>query len=118
MPVKKIVLAIHSKLLREMLIRVFGKARNLVVVQEITDPGLLPDAIEHSDIDIVIMSSKTDQGEPNWFDGFITIHPSVCIVNIAIDGSQVTFNWLNKPKDAVRDLSLEEFITILETRGG
>ena len=100
-----------------MLIRVFGKVRNLVVVQEIPDPGLLPDAIEHSDIDCVIISSKTNQGKPNWVDGFINTHPSVCIVNMAIDGSQVNFNWLNKPKDAVRDLSLDEFITILETRG-
>ena len=114
MPDLKIVLANQSKLLREMLSRVLGKLEDFVVVQEIGNPSLLAEVLDQDNIDWVLFSSTHHVGKLEWIDDLIHSHPSVCFADIALDRSQVTFTWLNNPDTKVIDLSLEEFIAILE----
>ena len=114
MPDLKIVLANQSKLLREMLSNVFGKLEDFVFVHEIGNPSLLADFLDQTDIDWVLFSSMHHQGKLEWIDDLIRTHPSVCFADIALDKSEVIFTWLNNPDTKVIDLSLEEFIAILE----
>jgi DNA-binding NarL/FixJ family response regulator len=114
MPEIKIVLANQSKLLREMLSRVFTQLEDFVIVQEIDNPTLLAKILDQADIDWVLFSSMHHQGKLEWIDDLIRIHPSVCFADIALDKSEVTFTWMNNPDTEINDLSLEEFIAILE----
>jgi hypothetical protein len=114
MPEMKIILAVQSQLLREMFTRVFEKMEDYIVVQEIFNPILLGQNLNQTKIDWVLFSSMHHHGKLEWVDYLIRSHPSVCFADIALDRSQVTFRWLNNPDSEVSDLSLEEFIAILE----
>jgi hypothetical protein len=115
MPELKIVLANQSKLLREMLSRVFANLEDFVIVQEIENPTLLARILKETDIDWVLFSSIHQQEKLEWINDLIRIHPEVCFADIALDRSEVTFTWVNHPETGVSDLSLEEFVTILES---
>jgi DNA-binding NarL/FixJ family response regulator len=111
----KIVLANQSKLLRDMLSRVFAKLEDFIIVQEIENPSLLADFLDQTDIDWVLFSSMHHRAKREWIDDLIRTHPSVCFADIALDMSEVTFTLMNNPDTEVNDLSLEEFIAILES---
>lgn len=114
MPELRIVLAIQSKLLREMLSRVFIKLKDFIIVQEIESPTLLAQILYESDIDWVLFSSKHNYQEPDWINDLTRRYPSVCFADIALDKSEVIFSWVNNPDTGVSDLSLKDFIAILE----
>lgn len=110
----KIVLANHSRLLREMLNRVLLKADNLDVVQEITDPDNLPRVIEEDDVSWVIVSLPPDSQMPDWIDSYIIEHPTVRFMALANDGSWVKTLWLESREEDLQDLTLDQFIDILD----
>jgi len=115
MSAKNIILVIPSRLLRDMLTRALGKAENLVVVETISDPKLLPDAIKQRDIDWVVASSEGCQGVPDWIDEYANAHPSVCFIALTAKDSSVNIIWLNNHNEEIRDISLEELIRVLES---
>jgi len=115
MPIKKIILVIQSRLFREMLNRALGKVENLIIVQEISDPELLPEAIEQKNIDWVVIFSEQCHVIPDWVDEFISSHPTVCLIDLTVKGNRINLRWLNNPDEEIEDISLEELITLLET---
>jgi len=114
MSAKNIILVFPSRLLRGLLERALGKAENIVVVGAISDPEVLPNTVWETDIDWVVISSEGCLGLPKWLDEFANSHPSVCIIALTAKGSSVNINWLNNSDEEIRDISLEELITLLE----
>jgi hypothetical protein len=110
---KRIILANRSRLLHEMLNRILIKTGNLRVVQEITDREHLPNAIEKSDAEWVILSLPADSIIPEWVDNYIIDHPHVRFMAVAADGSWVKTKWLENHEEKLDDLSLRDLIHIL-----
>lgn len=116
MPFSKIVLAVQSQLLREMLARVFARLEDFIVVNQLDNLEQLSTVIKKTETDWVLIFTTHDQTKQSWIDDFIQTHPTVCFVDIAVDRDDVTFNWLNNHDVSFSNLSLEEFISILEDR--
>jgi DNA-binding NarL/FixJ family response regulator len=113
---QRIILANGSRLLRDLLKRVFIKSEHLAVVREVTDQKELPSAIEHSNPAWVVVSLAYDNGIPSWVDGFLAIHPSVRFLAVASDGSKVKMKWLEIHEQELNGLSLSELLRILENK--
>lgn len=112
---QRIVLANGSRLMRDMLRRVFLKSESLEVVWEVSDPRELPAAIEHTNPEWVILSLSFDNGVPAWVDSFMASHPSVRFLALAADGSKIKMKWLEVHEQELNGLSLNELIRILES---
>ena len=110
---QRIILANGSRLLHEMLSRILFKTGNLRVVQEITNHEYLPNAIEKSDAEWVIISLPADSTMPNWVDDYIVDHPHVRFMAVAADGSWVKTKWLERHEEELDNLSLRDLIRIL-----
>jgi chemotaxis response regulator CheB len=111
---QRVILANGSRLLREMLKRIFRKSDHLEVVQEITDHHNLSSAIERLDAEWVIMSPEQDQTMPSWVDKYMLKHPQVRFLTVSNDGSQVKMKWLDKQEKTLSGLSLKDLLYILE----
>jgi len=109
----RIVLANGSRLVREMLNRILHKTENLEVVQEISDHNSLPDEIEKSNAEWVIMSLPVDRNIPEWVDTYIVDHPRVRFMAVANDGSWVKTKWLESHEEELDNLTLRDLIHIL-----
>lgn len=116
MPEQRIVLANGSRLLRDMLKRILFKSENLEVVREVTDQKELPSALEHSKPEWVIVSLSFDNDIPSWVDNYMSVHPSVRFMAVAMDGSKVKMKWLEVHEQELNGLSLSDLIHILETK--
>jgi len=114
MSIKKIILVIQSRLFREMLNRALGKVENLIIVQEINSPELLPEAIEQTNIDWVVIYSEQCHVIPDWVDEFVSFHPTVCLIDLTMKGNRINLRLLNNPDEKIEDISLKELITLLE----
>lgn len=110
---QRIILANGSRLLHEMLNRILTKTGNLKVVQEITDHENLPDMIEKSDAEWVLMSLPADSTIPDWVDPYIVDHPHIRFMAVAADGSWVKTKWLESHEEKLDNLSLRDLIHIL-----
>jgi hypothetical protein len=113
MSVQRIILANGSRLLHEMLNRILNKTDNLKVVQEIMDHDHLPNAIENSDAEWVLMSLPADSTIPEWVDTYMIDHPQVRFMALAADGSWVKTKWLERREERLDNLSLKDLLRIL-----
>ncbi|NJC94840.1 MAG: hypothetical protein C3F07_15910 [Anaerolineales bacterium] len=111
---QRIILANGSRLLREMLNRILRKTASLNVVLEIPDPQNLPAAIQDNDAEWVITSLPLNDPIPGWIDIYMLEHPSVRIMTVSPDGSQVKLKWLESREDELIDPTLDDLIRILE----
>ena len=116
MPERRIILANGSRLMRDMLKRIFFKSEHFEVVREVTDQKELPAVIEHTQPEWVILSLSFDNGVPAWVDGFMASHPSVRFMALAADGSRIKMKWLEVHEQELNGLSLNELIHILESK--
>lgn len=116
MPPSRIILANGSRFLHEMLKRVIEKTPDLQVVDEVTNLARLPSAISQTDAQWVIMSLPLDGEIPGVVKSWLIAHPSVRILAMATDGSQVRIKWLESHEEALDDLSLDELIAVLRTQ--
>ena len=110
---QRIILANGSRLLHEMLNRILTKAGNLKVVQEINNHEHLPNLIEKSDAEWVLMSLPANSTIPEWVDTYIVDHPRVRFMAVASDGSWVKTKWLESHEENLDNLSLRDLIHIL-----
>ena len=111
---QRIVLANGSRLMREMLRRVLLKSRSLDVVQEVGDSKELPDVIEDTKPEWVILSLTFDNRVPAWVDSMMVRYPSVRFLALAADGSKIKMKWLEVHEQELNGLSLNDLIQILE----
>ena len=114
MSTKRVVLADGSRLLREMLHQALDKADHLKVVEEIPDRGELSLALQQFDPQWVIVPLPyTHQADP-WLASCMEEFPSVRFIFLAPGQNHIKMKWQTSYEEEFSDLSLPEFIHILE----
>jgi DNA-binding NarL/FixJ family response regulator len=114
MSTKRVVLANNSRLLREMLHRVFDSTAELEVVQELADQENLPSSIERLEPAWVIVSSQPGEGAQRWLDARVAEHPAVRFLILSPDHRSMQIRVHAAPEEHLADLSLQDLIHILE----
>ena len=114
MEAHRVILANESRLLREMLERVINKVPDLEVVGHAADAARLQSLLKETDAQWVIVSLLPNNKIPAVANSLLAEHPSLRVLAIAVDGSQVKAKWVEPHEKDLGDLSLEELIAILE----
>jgi hypothetical protein len=133
-PPSRIILANGTRLLREMLKRAIIRSPHLRVVGEFTAETDLTSMVEETHAQWVIVSLLPDGEVPEVADTLLAEHPSVAVLAVAADGSQVRIGWTEPLEKAIaltpdgrpvqlkwtesqdkrlEDLSLDELIAIM-----
>ena len=110
---RRIILAIHSRLLKSMLQRAIARIPTLQVVGEVVVPSELSQMIEQTDAEWVVVSLTTEGQIPAIAGPLLSKHPSLRILAVANDGSQVKMKWVEPREEILDDLSLDDLITTL-----
>lgn len=111
---KRVILADGSRLVREMLHRVIDQAEHLEVVDEVPEHGELPFSIERNDPEWVILSLSYGNPVHGWIDAYLVDYPEVRFVFVSPDQNHIKMKWQISFEKDYSDLSLKEFIDILE----
>src|ERR1043165_9802969 len=111
---KRVILANGSRLLREMLHRVLDKAERLEVVQEVLHFEELPATIERYDPEWVVLLSPFNQDAQNWIDTYAAGYPAVRFIFLSPDQHKVKMKWQSSYEEDFMNLSLGDFIHVLE----
>lgn len=111
---KRVILADGSRLLREMLHRVIDKANHVKVVQELPTVDGLGSAIHRFDPEWVILSQPFNRRAHDWIDSCMADHPSVRFIFLSAAQNSIKMKWQMSYEEDLPDLSLTEFIHILE----
>lgn len=114
MSTKRVILANGPRLLREMLHRALDKADQLEVVQEIPDWEALPPALERFDPEWVIVAQPYANLPHNRIDFCMEEYPSVGFIFLSPNQNRIKMKWQMSREEEYSDLSLKEFIHILE----
>jgi hypothetical protein len=114
MATKRIILANGSRLLREMLQRVINKSNNLEVVQDLPNQEELPSAIEQFGPEWVIVSLPFGNSVHDWIDMCMARYPSVRFILLSPGNNSIKMKWQTSYEADLTNLSLTDFIHILE----
>lgn len=114
MSIKRVILADGSRLLREMLHQALDKADHLEVVQEIRDSRDLASAIERLDPEWVILSQPYTSQAQTWLSSCMEGHPAVRFIFLSLSQNHIKMKWQASFEEEYSNLSLKEFIHILE----
>ena len=112
---RRIILVDGSRLVLQMLKRVFGKSKRLEVVGE----GLFSDTekmIQATDPDWVIINIDVDGKDKEAINEMIQAYPKVRFLTVSKDGSQVQMKWLEAHEENLSGLSLSEILKVLVDR--
>ncbi len=90
---RRIVLALETRLLREMLKRAINRSPFLTVVADVSDGADLLSVVKQEQAEWVFVSLRPDGELPASAENLLADHPSVSIIAIAADGSQVKLGW-------------------------
>jgi chemotaxis response regulator CheB len=113
MKIRRILLLTEPRLLREMVERVIDKAPGLQVVGEVDNMDNLIPMIEETGTDWLVVFLAPDERLPVGVQDVLTSHPSVRVLAIASDGSQIEMNWLEFHAKALDRLNLDELLSVL-----
>ena len=97
-----------------MLHRALDKADQLEVVQEIPDWEELPAALQRFDPEWVIVTQSYGNPPHNQIDSCMAEHSSVRFIFLSPDQKNIKMKWQMSREEEYSDLSLPEFIHILE----
>jgi len=111
---KRIILADGSRLVREMLHHALDKVEHLQIVDEVPDHERLPLSIEKFEPEWVIVPLAYSNSMRDWIDTCRTGHPAVGFVFLSPHQNQIKMKWQTSCEEEYSDLSLQEFIQILE----
>jgi hypothetical protein len=114
MNTKRVILANGSRLIREMLHHALAKADHLEVVQEVPDWEGLPLALKQFDPSWVIVAQPYDSHPLYRIDSCMEEHPSIRFVFLSPNQNNIKMKWQSGPDEDFSDLSLREFIHILQ----
>jgi DNA-binding NarL/FixJ family response regulator len=112
MATKRVILANSSRLLREMLQRVINRAEGLEVVQEISNPEEISSAIERFSPEWVITSFH--HGDHSQIGTWLARYPTVRFILLSPENSSIKMKWQTSYEEDLTNLSLKDFIHILE----
>ncbi len=114
MATKRVILANEPRLLREMFQRVISKAAHLEVVQEFPNHEELPSAIERFDPEWVIVSLPFNYVARGRINACMADYPAVRFILLSPDNRNIKMKWRTSYEDDLTNLSLKDFIRILE----
>lgn len=114
MTTKRILLATGPLLLREALHRVLNNADHLEVVQEVPDYEDLPAAVERFAPEWVIVPLPISHRTQEWIDTHRAAFPTVGFIFLSPDHAGVKIKQQASYENDFFDLSLEDFVQILE----
>ena len=90
------------------------KAEHLEVVQEISNHEELPSAIERFDPEWVITSLPMQNHMSDWIKAGNAEYPSLRFIFLSPENNRITMKWQTSSEEDISNLSVKEFITILE----
>jgi DNA-binding NarL/FixJ family response regulator len=108
-----VILAYEPRLVREMLRRVICKTSTLEIVAEVTDLAQLLPVVEETDAQCVITSLSADGEAPDVVESLLAVHPSVCVLAVANDGSQAKIKCADASKRAADSPWLDALVAVL-----
>lgn len=112
----KVILANDSRLLREMLRRVLGRASQIEIVAEVDDFRQLEPILTRTDAHWIIVS-LTPEGEfPGIVKSLLQMHSTTQVLAMAVDGSTVKVLHMAPDEQQVDVFSVEEILSLLETK--
>ena len=114
MSIKRVILANNSRLLLEMFHRALEKAEHLEVVHDVIHSTELPLAIERFCPEWVIISLPIADPVLDWISTFMQNDPSVRFIFLSPDNHRVTMKGQMAYEADLSNLSLTEFIYLLE----
>lgn len=114
MSIKRVILANHPRLLSEMFQRIIDKAEHLEVVQEVIDNADLPLAIQRFCPEWVIISLPISDPVLAWISACMQEDPSVRFIFLSPDNHSMIMKWRMASEEDLSNLSLKEFIYLLE----
>jgi hypothetical protein len=107
---KRVILANGPRLLREMLRRVLNKTSHIKVVWDVMDDKDLSRVIEELDPEWVIVSTPFHAHSHHWIEEY----PRVRFLFLSPHENQIKMKWETSYEENYSDLSLQDFIHILE----
>jgi DNA-binding NarL/FixJ family response regulator len=111
---KRVILADGSRLLREMLHHVIDKADHLEVLQELPTQEGLSSAIERLGPEWVILSLPYNENIHNWIRTSMSEYPAMRFIFLSPESNTVKMKWQALYEEDLTNLSLKDFIHILE----
>jgi len=111
---KRVLLADGSRLIREMLHHALDRTDHLKVVEEISDSGGLPLAIKQFEPEWVIFLLPYTNQAHNWLQAYMENYPTVRFIFLSPGQNHIKMKWQTFYEEEHSDLSLREFIDILE----
>ncbi len=108
----RIILAIQTRLLREMLERVIRRSPDHKLVCEVTDGPDLADLVEKQDAQWVIMSLSPQGDLPDNAEYLLAQQPGVFVMALAPDGSEVKVGWSEIHEEFISQADKEEPIVL------
>ncbi len=114
MTIKRVILANNSRLLREMFHRVIDQADYLRVVREVQSSEEILIAIQRFCPDWVIVSLPLSDFVLNCISASIQSDPSVRFIIFSEGHRSLKIDWQMTSEEEISDLSLKEFIHLLE----
>jgi hypothetical protein len=94
--------------------RVIDKAEHLDVVKEVPNHEELSAAIKRFDPEWVIVSLPFGHHEHSWIHACLAEYPSVRFMFLSPHQTSIKMKWQTSYEEDYSDLSLEDFIHILE----
>lgn len=112
----RIILANKPRLLRGMLKRVLQKVPDFQVVGEVLDPARLSATIEKTEAQWVVLSLSPAGNMPAMAETLLAVHPTICILAVAMDGSRVKVKRVEPHEQDLNGLLLEELLAVMRTQ--
>ena len=114
MSAQRVLLVNGSALLRGILRRVFEKSPGFLVVGEVDDLGANPEVIFDSHPDWIVVSIQPGGHLPLYIrELIVTQFPTIRILGVSTDGSEVIIDWVGVHERGYHGLSLDRLQQIM-----
>ena len=110
---QRVILANKPRLLRGMLKHVLQKDPGLKVVGEVLDLEDLARTVEETGAGWVIVSLPPDGKIPDLAEAVLISHPSINLLAVAMDGSQIKLKWIGPQEKELNCASIEDLMDVL-----
>ena len=118
MPIQqKIILVDGSRLLRGMLKRAIERDAGLRVVAEVDDFRKFSTVVNQTDADWLFLTLLPQKPIPEIIDKALRERPSLNLMVMATDGSQVRMRWVETHEVSLDEKNLEEILSVLHEKG-
>ena len=114
----KVILANDSRLLRQMLGRVLGKAAHVEVVAEVDDLQELAATVQRTGAHWIIVSLAPEDEFPSKVVTLLQSQSTTHVLAMAADGSATRVLTMEPREQQVQLLSVAEILSLLQTHAG